>query len=117
MKLHQQTTPMEKPTPSEAHKGASDRSSSNPTTPLLPPEHMTTRWTKTRRNLFHGGCAASTKQAPLGTNLMLLLPMIPEKKNLLRQPPSPPQHKRTSLTDRPGKAIGSKRTHRRRSQR
>ena len=51
------------------------------------------------------------------TSLVLLPPTIPEKMNPLHQPPSPPQHKRTSLTDRPGKAIGSKRTRRRRSQR
>jgi len=29
---------------------------------------MTTRWTKTRRNLFQSGRAASTKQAPPGNN-------------------------------------------------
>ena len=83
-------TPVQEPTPSEAPAGATEPSSSNFTGPSPPPEYMATSWRKTWRTLFHWWCATPTKQAPPGTNLILLSSTKQEKKKTPR-PPSPKQ--------------------------
>ena len=106
-------TPVQEPTPSEAPARATEPSSLNLTGPPPPPEYMATRWTKTWRSLFHWWRAAPTKQAPPGTNLILLPSTKSEKKKTPppRRSPSPQQQRRSTLTDGPGRTIGSKRSH------
>ena len=97
------------PAPTEAHRGSSDPSRTSPTDPPPPPELMTARWTKTWGKLFHGGRAASTKQAQPETNLVLMPPTKSETKT--PRPPSSQQQKMTTLTDGPGGTVGSKISH------
>ena len=83
-------------TPSESRRGASEPSRTSPTDPPPPTEHMTASWMETWGNLFHGGRAAPTKQALPGTNLMLMPPPIPEKKQSPSREPANPQQQRRS---------------------